>query len=85
MTLLQGRTLFYVYIDWTSIHISNFTCARYYFLYAEFNDFLCQPIFLWTNYTVDFYTYITYNSVAVDFTSNICRKMYPVAVLQTAE
>jgi hypothetical protein len=30
--------------------------------------------------TVDFYTYITYNFVVVDFTSNICQKTYPVAV-----
>jgi hypothetical protein len=44
--------------------------------YLYFKLFLC---------IVAFYTYITYNFVAVDFTSNICQNTYPVAVLQTAE
>jgi hypothetical protein len=42
----------------------------------QFKLFVCS---------VDFYTYITYNFVAVDFMSNICQKTCPVAVLQIAE
>jgi hypothetical protein len=33
-------------------YIPNFTCARYYFRYVEFSDFLCQPISGWTNFNI---------------------------------
>jgi hypothetical protein len=44
-----------------------------------------QAFYLKFNFASLNLLYITYNSVAVDFTSNICRRTYPVAVLQTAE
>jgi hypothetical protein len=41
-------------------YISNFT--RYYFLYAEFSDFLCQPISRWTNYITFPYKVLIFKS-----------------------